>query len=265
MKDNLLIELGLNKKDANAYRLLLLRGQLKPTDLQKFNGETRVNCYAILNRLLDFGLAVKIVENKKTVYRANSPLMLEDLVLNNIAKEQMKLKKIQSLLPKLMDEFNDRKNNPKIKLYSGKEELAEMYEIQIQQKDRNLYFIRSIADIAFLGLKKMQEVRFLAPKYHKRRFGITPHFHFITGPEGDKKTNLKRTWIPQEDYPNPVEWVVSGNVIHAMVLKGEGYGVSIEHPEIAESFRQILKNYAKSIKSNPSYNPDPAVLKRKTK
>lgn len=257
MDDKLLVEIGFNENDAKAYRFLLLRGSLRPTQLQKLSGESRANCYAILDRLVDAGLAIKADENKKLVYYVQSPQVLEDVVTKQITESQVQLKKVQARMPQMMSVFNDRKDAPKIKHYTGAKELAVMYEDQMKQDDKDLYFVRSIADIAFFGIVKMKEIRHLAPKYHKKRYGITPLFHAPAGPGGDRRTNLTRTWIPQDDYRNPVEWAVSGNLVQAIVMKGDGYGVSIENQEIADSFRKILQLLSKYAKRDPGYEPHP--------
>jgi hypothetical protein len=109
----------------------------------------------------------------------------------------------------------------------------------------------------------MRSLRALAPKYKKRRFGITPMVsRSPRNARKDASTALKRAWIQGEEYTAPVEWVVSGNEVQAILLKGEGYGISIQHPEIAESFRQIMFLLFEKIRQHPDYKKLPKLSQR---
>lgn len=258
MDEQLLISFGIPQNVAHAYRLLVVRKSLRPAQYAKISGESRTNSYAILDRLTELGLATKTDEQKKFTYYPESPTALKQLLTKQLNQAETNLNKLERHLPTMLSSFQAGGEQPKISLARGKKELETMYTEQMKQKDKELYFIRSKADVPYFGLEKMQEIRMLAPQYKKRRFGITPIVSSLpSGRKGESSTNLKRTWIGGNDYPSSVEWAVCGNLIQAICLSGEGYGIAIEHPEIAESFRQILNLLTRHIKENPDYKKLP--------
>lgn len=264
MDDKILISCGLSQNQARAYRALILKKGLRPSQLAKLTGESRTNCYALLDKLVDLGLATKIDEHKKFTYFPSSPLVLKSLIDNKRKEAEEQLTLLERKLPQMLSAYHAGGEQPKVKHYKGKSELERMYIKQLEEQGRELYFIRSKADIPYFSLDKMLEIRNLAPKYKKRRFGITPIlFHSQSDPRKDAKAGgLKRAWINSEEYTSPVEWAVSGNSVQAILLKNEGYGVSIEHPEIAESFRQILQLLFKYIHASPGYYELPKIAKQ---
>lgn len=221
----------------------------------KLTGESRTNCYAILDKLVELELATKQDVEKKYTYFPASPLALRVILDQKRLEAEEQIQKLDAQLPQMLSTFHEGGEQPKVSYYKGKSELEKMYVEQLEEGGRELYFIRSKADIPYFGLEKMLEIRYMAPRYKKRRFGITPIVVYAQSNqyEDAKAGGLKRAWIRGEEYTSEVEWAVSGDTVQAILLKGEGYGVSITHPEIAESFRQILQMLFKYIKQNPEY------------
>lgn len=263
MDEKLLISLGLSPNMAHAYRALVLRKSLRPSQYAKLSGESRSNCYAILDKLVETGLATKTDENKKFTYSPVSPIALKGLLSKRIAETESSLSELEKKMPQMLSDFHSGGDQPKIKITRGKKELSAMYTDQMETPGRELYFIRSRADIPYFSLEKMVEIRNLAPKYKKRRYGITP-FVFYTEESHRKDAKaggLKRAWLRGDEYTAPVEWAVIGDTVQAICMNGEGSGVSIKHPEIAESFQQILKLLFKYIKTSPDYEKMPKLAK----
>lgn len=256
MDEKLLCQIGLTTNQAHVYRLLVERKSLRPSQLVKMTHESRANCYALLDKLVDMGLARRIDVDKKLTYFPESPVVLEKLLNEQIAEAQAKLQAAQRALPRMMSVFNDQPYKTRINVRTGKEELQTMYVEQMEQPDRHLYFIRSIADVPFMSLETMRQMRALARNYKKRRYGVTPVtlYHKVDA-SNDARTNLKRAWLPATAYTAPVEWAVSGDIVHAMVFHGEGEGISIKNPQVAESLRQILQLLFEYIKKDPDYKP----------
>jgi predicted transcriptional regulator len=263
MNEDLLMSCGLSQNQARAYRALVFKKSLRPVQLAKLIGESRSNCYSLLDKLVGLGLATKTDENKKFTYHPASPQALRTMLSRTMEKTEERLGELDRKLPQMLSEFHAGGEQPKITHHKGKKELADMYTSQMEQAGRYLYFIRSKADIPYFGLKDMTKIRTMAPQYKKRRFGITPIIASL--PKSRPKTaagaGLKRAWIKGEEYTAPVEWAVSGDQLQAILLKGEGYGISIDHPEIAESFRQIIQLLFDSIRSNPDYKKLPKITR----
>ncbi len=247
-----LCKIGLSQPQALAYRALASKNGLTPPQLAKLIGESRANSYAILSKLMDLDIAYREDEQKKYRYYAHSPEKLESLVLQQISEQQKSLKKLRKKMPEMLSAYNDTSAKPKVKISSGKEDLAALYQEQTVQNDRYIRLIRSTEDIKFFGYNNMKDLRHLAINNKKRRYGITPHKPLtdqLLDDRSDSRTALKRTWIPEDSYTAPVEWAVSGDQLQVIVFRDQGYAVTIDHPEIAESFRQIFDLTRNSINS----------------
>lgn len=259
MDEKLLMSLGLPQNQARSYRALVLKKSLRPSQLAKLISESRSNCYALLDRLVELGLATKNDENKKFTYYPASPQALKALLSKQAEMIDKQMEELDRHLPQMLSEYHAGGEQPKVSHFRGKKELSDMYTKQMEQAGRYLYFIRSKADIPYFGLAAMEEIRNMASKYKKRRFGITPIIVSSARKNSGNPASagLKRAWIKGDEYTAPVEWVVSGDEVQAIVLKGEGYGVSIDHPEVAESFRQIMQMLHEYIRRSPEYKKLP--------
>jgi len=255
MDEKFLVSLGLSQNQAQTYRALVIKKSLRPSQLVKLIGENRTNCYALLDRLVELGLATKIDERKKFTYYPASPMMFKTILDEQLGQTEQKLQKLDRKLPQMLSEYHAGGEQPQVTYYKGKKELKDMFVQQMEQEGRELYFIRSKADVPYFGLEMMHELRMLAPKYKKRRIGITPIVYYsrATAQKDARSGGLKRAWLKGEEYTAPVEWAVSGNLLQAIYMDSEGYGISISHPEIAESFRQILQLLFHYIKLDPDY------------
>ena len=265
MDEKFLISLGLSQNQARTYRALVLKKCLRPSQLAKLISESRSNCYALLDRLVTLGLATKSDENKKFTYYPASPVALKALLDKQLGEVEQQLQALERRLPQMLSDYHAGGEQPKIVHHRGKKELAAMYTEQMEQPGTDLYFVRSRADIPYFGLKPMQDLRYLTRThgYKKRRYGVTPIV--FGGPMNkrvDASANLKRAWVLPERYDAPVEWAVAGNQVQAIVFKGEGYGVTINHPEIAESFRQIMQLLFEAIHKDPDYDQLPKIATR---
>lgn len=256
MDDKTLISIGLTQNQARTYRALIIKKSLKPAQLMKLIGESRTNCYALLDKLVELGLANKIDENKKFTYYPASPLALKSLLEKQQKETETKLAELDRKMPQMMSAYQLGGDAPKIKHYKGKKELEQMYYDHLAEPSQELYFIRPKADVPYFGLSKMSDIRRASTNYNKKRFGITPIvFYSVHNRKKDARAgSLKRAWIKNTEYNSPVEWAVCGDKIQITTMDGEGYGVMIDHPEIAKSMQEILSLLFKYIKQNPDYD-----------
>ncbi|MEM6997566.1 MAG: helix-turn-helix domain-containing protein [Patescibacteria group bacterium] len=242
MDINTLCKIGLNKAQALAYKALVQRKGAKPSTVAKLIGETRSNTYAILDRLVDMGLAYREDVNKKYTYYPESPQVLESILIEQISSQQADLELLKKKMPKMLGAFHSDKGSPSVKISSGIDAISVSYKDQVATEDRYIRFIRSIHDIGYMGFERMKSIRYLARENKKRRLGITPHLAAdkLLDERSDSRTSLRRRWLDENSYTAPVEWVVSGDNIWAVIFKDEGYVVELENEHLAESLRQIF-------------------------
>jgi sugar-specific transcriptional regulator TrmB len=262
MDDKFLCQLGFSENQARAYRALITKKGLKPGQLAKLIGESRANCYAILNKLVELGIARKVDENNKLTYYPESPLAIEALIAKRVANEQTRLASLQSRLPQMLTAFSADGERPKIETFEGKNELSVMYELQAEKGAGTIHFIHSRKDIPYFGAAKMRKLRYLAVNKNVYRHAISPFVKAFYNPIKDRTVKLRRTWIEQSDYDSPVEWSVRDDTLHILLFKEKGYGVSIKNREIAESFRQLHGLIDKNVRHQPDYkNRYPSRIK----
>lgn len=256
MDEKLLISCGLSHNQARAYKALILRKSLKPTELSKFIGESRTNCYAILDRLVELELATKVDDQKKYTYFPTSPLALKSLIESKRKAVEEQLIQLDRKMPQMLSAFELGGEAPKLKHFKGKSQLESMYKEQLTNGSKELFFVRSKADVPYFGQQKMLDIRFMSANYKTKRYGITPITYYVKPlSKTDKKAGrLDRAWVFGDEYTSKVEWAVSGSKVHAILMEGDGYGLEIEHPEIAKSFMEILSLLHKYIKQRPDYD-----------
>ena len=78
----------------------------------------------------------------------------------------------------------------------------------------------------------------------------------------DRSTNLRRTWINENDYTVPVEWSVSGDTLVIQVFEDEGKSVVIRSDLIAKSFIQLWLLTDKALRSSIDYKKHPVKASR---
>ncbi len=261
--DTLLIEAGLTELQAAAYLFLLEHGESAPPKLSKQLKMTRSNAYKVLDSLQALGLANKREVKKKYVYRPADPTALAALVAEKrnsvIALEQ----NINTAMQQLRAAYRKSSSQHGVDSQKGKEAMMSAYENQIVH-EQPIYFVKTQADIPFMGFEAMDRLRRLPATKNVRRFGITPDaFEGPASPAIDARANLRRTWIDSEAYSAPVEWGVSGNQLLIQVFVGEGRVISIDDAEVAESFRQLWHMMDSALRSAPDYKKLPRRASRR--
>lgn len=255
---------GLQPLQAEAYALLLEKGALFPPEAAKSLKTTRTNAYKILDRLVELGLAKRGKQGKKAAYMPDNPLGLVNMLAAErnaiVAREEV----VKSMLEQLLERYYEKTEQPTTKVVTGREAVADAYKQQVALR-QPVYFVRTKADIPSLGFDMLHEIRVLPSHYGQKRFGITPDN--VTGPsnpEGDKRSNLTRTWMRQEDYTAPVEWSVSGSMLLIVLFGSEPHAITIINPVIADAFRQLWHLLSNTLQHMPYYKELPRTSKTTT-
>lgn len=238
--EELLIQAGLSEAEAAAYLFLLEHGTAAPPAVAAGCGLTRTNAYKVLDSLQSVGLVSQAEQHKKIVYTAADPAALATLVAQErnrvIALEQS----VKTAMSQLRAKYRRSSGTTSTLAHGhGSQAIVEAYTDQAKRA-APIYFIKSRADVPFMGFETMHKMRYLAAEHGIERFGITPDVaeNPIT-PNADVRTNLTRTLIPADAYTAPVEWTVSGDELRIIKFEGDGEAISVRDPAIADSFREI--------------------------
>jgi predicted transcriptional regulator len=260
--ENTLIEAGLSRLQAQVYLYMLDNGSVYPTILTRNLSITRTNAYKVLESLEKLELVKRRTQNKKVIYYPENPIALASLIAEKrndvIALEQS----IDKAMRGLQNKYRKQKTDVRTEVLVGKESIIESYNKQAQQK-QPIYFVKSRADIPFMGFEVMRKVRVTQGMLSNDRYGITTDsIEASKNKTIDKRTHLTRTWINEHDYTAPVEWSVSGDTLVIQVFEDEGKSIVIRSDLIAKSFIQLWQITDKALRSSVDYKKHPIKASR---
>ena len=253
-----LATIGISESQAKAYLNMIKKPYVVPGDFCVDIDESRTNTYKILDDLVDKKMAIKTKKGNKTVYVAESPLILAELAREKKDFQVISEQKINKSIPNLLKSFNATHEKPGVNFYVGKSGIESIYQLQIQE-NRPVQFLKTRQDIKFFGFEFMHKIRNLAPKAGIERKAFTPDAPEvpINVEASDKKMLLERTLYFPEDYTAPVEWSVFGNKTSIISFGKEAIGIVIDSKQIAESVRQLFNLLDEGLKRRPGYNKLP--------
>ena len=114
-------ELGFKPQEAKVYLTLLELGSTYVSLIASKSGINRVNCYAILDKLVARGLVSSYKHNGIKYYCIDSPKLI-------VNKQQEALNKAEQLLPQLLSITNTLVHKPKIQYYEGIEGVKNIFQ-----------------------------------------------------------------------------------------------------------------------------------------
>ncbi len=110
----LLESLGLAKNEAKIYETLLRENNSSVGTISEKSGVHRRNVYDSLNRLMEKGLVIEIIESKENQYQAVEPRKLREILGE-------KLEALDSTLPQLEKLYLDSPATYRVQTYKGNE------------------------------------------------------------------------------------------------------------------------------------------------
>jgi hypothetical protein len=256
MDSDKLMTAGLSRSQAEAYALLIEKGDIAPPNAALILGITRTNAYKLFDKLVELGLAKKS-DTKKSHYSLSNPLALASLVSGYRAEATAREEAVNTIMNSLLANYYKHTEQPVIEVVSGKHAVADAFRKQTAFNE-NIYFIRSLADIPLMGFDTMHEIR-VAPSHHGlQRFGMMPDGN--KGPvnyASHRRSNLEITWFRQEDYDAPVEWSVTASSLMIVLYGSEPHAITIANPFVAQAFLQVWHLLDSCLKAMPYYSSLP--------
>jgi len=236
-----LVGIGFTQPLAKTYIVLIKSGPITPAELSTKIAESRTNTYKLLDKLVDMGVVSKSKVGKKLTYRPENPVALENsikLKRNQILEREQQVK---AAMPTLLSYFYTFSDQPGIRFFQGKDSVKELFNDTLRT-GKEIHVLRSPADTPFFDQEFFDT-------YRKKRaaHGIKTHLYLQDNPNSrasigmDKAFKVTRTWLPAGSYDIPVEWDVYGDKVAIISYGQEALALLIESPQIADSFRQMLK------------------------
>lgn len=235
-----LMDLGFTEDEAKAYLALLELGGAYVSAIAKKCGIHRVNCYKILDDLVEKGLVNRFVKNNVKHYSIDTPRIL-------VQKQAEKLEQAKIMLPELFSITNALSYKPKIQYYEGVEGIKNIFEDTLSAEGEmigysNLKDIPQIISEEYLRnyarrkIEKKIKTRMLSPltadalAYSKKYY------------PGNFDPNLVEIFfINPKQFPVEYEIMIYGNKVSIVSLNPkELMGMIIESPLYAKTQRSIF-------------------------
>lgn len=227
-------QLGLHKSEIVIYLYLLEQGISSPPQIAKGTHIAITNCYNIVRCLKDKGLINEQKIGKRKAYLANDPEAI-------IYMLDLKKRAAEQIVPNLRGLFKMQKNKPRIRFYSGIEQVKEIYLSTLLAK--KVY--------GFGSTKLLSE---LAPELYKYYLAQLKQnnvvfYDILSYPSQNKgapemKEALKGLYdmkfLPQEYGDQPTDILFWDDNIAFITLEEPIFGTIIISPLIAKTFGIIF-------------------------
>jgi DNA-binding MarR family transcriptional regulator len=245
---------GLTPTEAKCYTALLEKADWKPADLAKNVDETRTNCYKILDNLVALGLAERFDKAKKLHYRATNPTKLLELARTRREAREQSEKELELNTQTLLQTYVKTNEQAGVRYFQGEAEIGEIFE-EIAKAKQEVVFVHTRAGDDFYGFKTMHNLRMLAVNNGVWRRALTPDTEIATSDYKtfDPTVLLKRTWLRQRDYSEPVEWGCFDDKLYIIAYGQEALGIVLQSQPIANAFRQLFQMMEDGQRLQPWY------------
>lgn len=246
---------GLNPTEAKCYIVLLERPEWKPAELAVHIKETRTNCYKLLDKLVEYGLAKRFDKDKKLHYQATNPARLLQLAREQRQAREKAEQELEASTEALVRTYFTAHEQPGVQYFQGEKEITGIFDA-IAKSSEEVVFVHTTAGIDFYGFTAMHNLRMKAVNAGVRRRTLTPDAP--AAPQDYAKSDplvaLRRTWLKGGDYTAPVEWGAFEDKLYMVSYGKEAIGLMIESPQIAESFKQLFALLERGQKLLPNYS-----------
>lgn len=170
-----LIQLGLEKEEAEIYLYLKKKGLSTALEVSKNLSIGRTKVYRITDKLYKLGLIEQVMKSRGFKFKATSSLELNKLLLD----KKLEVNKLESLLPLTISKLENLETNSKedsnVKYYKGIEGLKQVTWNSLKAKKEILIY-EMVSDMSkFLDKEFSEEVRLELVKRKIKTKQLTNH------------------------------------------------------------------------------------------
>lgn len=228
MYEQELKELGLTDNEIKIYLTLLEHGTLNPTKLAENTGLHRSYVYDTLDRLMERGVVNTVLVNNKKNYQAVNPKVLREIF-------ELKLRHLDSILPKLSTLFSSVKEETRIELHRGKRVYRTLIKDLVASIKKN--------DVVYLLGVDENILDTVEPIYLKQYFNIIKEKNvkeriiIAKGGKKLKEPNLEYKELDPSFFGETTTAIYQSKVF--IFIWGNPYHlITIESPKVADTYRK---------------------------
>ena len=232
--EQILMEYGLDEKEAILYMASLSLGDKGMSELAKKAGLKRTTAYVVFKSLENKGLMGSFKMKSGLKFVATPPEIL-------IKKAQKQVQELQSLLPQLKALENKQDSRPKVAYYEGKEGYTIAAEDSLKIPNSTLRSIGSLTEPHKVVGLDYDTKYYIPSRLKKHIFFRALYFKSQIEEEvinRDHTIELREIRYLPENYVHKTSMLIYGDKVAIFSTKKELITVIIESEEIAESEKQ---------------------------
>ncbi len=231
-------ELGLTKNESLIYLFLLRQGETTTGSIIKETGIANSRVYESLNTLIDKGLVSYNVQKEGKHFLACDPKKFIEL-------EETRKKKIESLIPGLMNLKNSQQKETTTAVYEGYEGFKTAFKKIIDdcQKDKEIFILgfseqQNKTESLRLFLSNMNLKS--AQKRHKLNIILDSSVKQTLGKDREREKNTLVRYMPK-GYVSPAAMDIFEDYVYIFLWEEKPFVFMIKNRVIAESFKTYFR------------------------
>lgn len=239
-----LIKLGLSEKESKVYLASLELGEETVQNIAKKAGVNRPTAYVILEKLMKMGLASSIEKGKKTLFVAENPKELENILKHEESMIDEKKVELKGVMNQLEAVYNSKQGKPIVRYFEGADGLETLDRYGINRLGKKEEYV-SISPVDLIEKyfpdRRKKAVAERVKANLKSKLIYTHKDGAI--PEYQNKSEMREgLFIPREQLPLSAtisvypEWGIK--LYYYDELKP--WGVMIENQELAKNFKLLF-------------------------
>jgi sugar-specific transcriptional regulator TrmB len=235
-----LADLGLAPKEAETYLAMLELGSASVQDIAKKAGINRTTTYVMIEALKKHGLVSTFERGKKTMFAAENPGQLVDILTRQIGTIQSKKSRLEESLPRMLAIFNTIDDKPKVRFLEGEEPLREILN-EVGMSREEVWEMYAVDEYLIEAIKKLQthEKRMEVGRRTKGRSLITIKPGYMLPYFDTRNTEIRALDWSVHQFSGDI--VVCRDRVYIFVYKGRVSAIAIQSKEIVEIIRALFE------------------------
>lgn len=237
-------KIGLNKKEALLYDVLIKRGELTPSQISFETKLTREYIYSVASDLEKKGIIEQIPGRKKITYRAKSPEKIRDYLNLEKSSIEDKERTFDLLYPQLLNQYKLGNGQSGVTSFKGIDGIKHILEGAFYQPKLKEILVFSSPNDEIMGSYLINHIKKVTSSSIKTRV-LSPRSRRLNRNLDGVKLNREIRYIDDELFVFPTE-ISLGNkfVVLSSYDKDKG-AIVIENKDVIKTFTNLFNYFWK--------------------
>jgi sugar-specific transcriptional regulator TrmB len=151
-------KLGIGENESTLYCLMLKHPETSVQKLQQLSPFPRTLLYYILNNLIRQGLVNAVRQKNRTIYLAENPEKLYDILSDREREFEQNKKAIQEIIPELKTQFRLNQQRPGVRIFEGLEGYRAFWQDVLESQPKCIYSYLPMQNKKMPGVEVRQEM-----------------------------------------------------------------------------------------------------------